>query len=139
VRGSEVMLSKPAEELRWLEDQQRLRKRRRGVLAAAAIACGTRLCGMLRDAERGHRPACRRDRIGRPRRLLVLDDTHPSMAGAAADTPWITCSLPAATPPSAMSMVAGVGDQTAASRREMNFAALRSLDAKAGGARVKSS
>ena len=77
----------PAEELRWLEYQQRLRKKRRGVLAAKSEPhVGTRL---WRDAARNGARAlgqavgslavgCRAD-------WLVLDDQHPSMAGAAAD------------------------------------------------------
>jgi formimidoylglutamate deiminase len=77
----------PAEELRWLEYQQRLRKRRRGVLAAKAEShVGTRL---WRDAAQngaralgqpvgGIAVGCRAD-------WLVLDDAHPAMAGVAAD------------------------------------------------------
>ena len=77
----------PAEELRWLEYQQRLRKKRRGVLAAKSEPhVGTRL---WRDAAQNGARAlgqavgsiavgCRAD-------WLVLDDRHPSMAGAAAD------------------------------------------------------
>jgi formimidoylglutamate deiminase len=73
----------PAEELRWLEYQQRLRKRRRGVLAAKTEShVGTRL---WRDAaQNGARAVgqpvgqiavgCRAD-------WLVLDAQHPSMAG----------------------------------------------------------
>jgi formimidoylglutamate deiminase len=73
----------PAEELRWLEYQQRLRKRRRGVLAAKTEShVGTRL---WRDAaQNGARAVgqpvgqiavgCRAD-------WLVLDPQHPSMAG----------------------------------------------------------
>jgi formimidoylglutamate deiminase len=87
--GSDSQCSvNPAEELRWLEYQQRLRKRRRGVLAAGGEShVGTRL---WRDAAR-----CGAAAIGQPAGAielgaradwLVLDDTHPSMAGAAADT-----------------------------------------------------
>jgi formimidoylglutamate deiminase len=77
----------PAEELRWLEYQQRLRKKRRGVLAAMGEShVGTRL---WRDAAGNGARAlgqpvgsiavgCRAD-------WLVLDAEHPSMAGAAAD------------------------------------------------------
>jgi formimidoylglutamate deiminase len=78
----------PAEELRWLEYQQRLRKRRRGVLAAKSEShVGTRL---WRDAALngaralGH--AVGRIAIGCRADWLVLDDQHPSMAGASADT-----------------------------------------------------
>jgi formimidoylglutamate deiminase len=77
----------PAEELRWLEYQQRLRKKRRGVLAAAAEPhVGTRL---WRDAAQHGAQA-----IGQPvgsievdRRAdwLVLDAAHPAMVGAAPD------------------------------------------------------
>jgi formimidoylglutamate deiminase len=77
----------PAEELRWLEYQQRLRKKRRGVLAAKTEShVGTRL---WRDAARNGALAlgqpvgsiavgCRAD-------WLVLDPQHPSMAGSGAD------------------------------------------------------
>jgi formimidoylglutamate deiminase len=87
--GSDSQCSvNPAEELRWLEYQQRLRKRRRGVLADRGEShVGTRL---WRDAAR-----CGAAAIGQPAGAielgaradwLVLDHTHPSMAGAAADT-----------------------------------------------------
>jgi formimidoylglutamate deiminase len=78
----------PAEELRWLEYQQRLRKKRRGVLATTAEPhVGTRL---WRDAaQQGARaigqPAGTIE-VGRRADWLVLDAAHPSMAGAAADT-----------------------------------------------------
>jgi len=77
----------PAEELRWLEYQQRLRKKRRGVLATKGEShVGTRL---WRDAAQngaralgqpvgGLAVGCRAD-------WLVLDDSHPAMAGVAAD------------------------------------------------------
>jgi formimidoylglutamate deiminase len=77
----------PAEELRWLEYQQRLRKKRRGVLAAKTEShVGTRL---WRDAAQNGARAlgqpvgsiavgCRAD-------WLVLDASHPSMAGVAAE------------------------------------------------------
>jgi formimidoylglutamate deiminase len=77
----------PAEELRWLEYQQRLRKKRRGVLAAKTEShVGTRL---WRDAAQNGARAlgqpvgsiavgCRAD-------WLVLDPQHPSMAGLSAD------------------------------------------------------
>jgi formimidoylglutamate deiminase len=77
----------PAEELRWLEYQQRLRKKRRGVLAAKNEShVGTRL---WRDAAQSGARAlgqpvgsiavgCRAD-------WLVLDAQHPSMAGASTD------------------------------------------------------
>jgi formimidoylglutamate deiminase len=77
----------PSEELRWLEYQQRLRKRRRGVLAAKTEShIGTRL---WRDAaQNGARAVgqpvgsiavgCRAD-------WLVLDAQHPAMAGTSTD------------------------------------------------------
>ena len=77
----------PAEELRWLEYQQRLRKKRRGVLAAKSEAhVGTRLwrAAALNGARALGQPVgsiavgCRAD-------WLVLDAQHPSMAGATAD------------------------------------------------------
>jgi formimidoylglutamate deiminase len=78
----------PAEELRWLEYQQRLRKKRRGVLAAKSEShVGTRLWrdAALNGARALGQPVgsiavgCRAD-------WLVLDDQHPSMAGASAHT-----------------------------------------------------
>jgi formimidoylglutamate deiminase len=78
----------PAEELRWLEYQQRLRKRRRAALAdRASPHVGTRL---WRDAaEHGARaigqPAGAIE-VGRRADWVVLEEEHPSMAGAAPDT-----------------------------------------------------
>jgi formimidoylglutamate deiminase len=77
----------PAEELRWLEYQQRLRKKRRGVLATKSEShVGTRLwreaaqsgARALGQPVGGIAVGCRAD-------WLVLDGRHPSMAGAAAD------------------------------------------------------
>jgi len=78
----------PAEELRWMEYQARLRKRRRGVLADAQEPhVGNRL---WRDAAR-HGAAA----LGQPAGViaagaradwLALDADHPSMAGARAAT-----------------------------------------------------
>jgi formimidoylglutamate deiminase len=86
--GSDSHVSQsPVEELRWLEYGQRLQQQRRniavaagqrdvaaflwqGALAGGAQAAGRRL-GRLT-------PGCRAD-------LLVLDDAHPNLAGAAAD------------------------------------------------------
>jgi formimidoylglutamate deiminase len=75
----------PAEELRWMEYQQRLRKRRRGVLAdAAETHVGTRL--WCHAAQAGS------DAIGRPAGVLgvgrradwvVLEAEHPRLAGGA--------------------------------------------------------
>jgi formimidoylglutamate deiminase len=78
----------PAEELRWLEYQQRLRKKRRGVLATAAEPhVGTRL---WRDAAQHGTQAIGQSggsiEVGRRADWLVLDTAHPSLAGAAADT-----------------------------------------------------
>jgi formimidoylglutamate deiminase len=78
----------PAEELRWLEYQQRLRKKRRGVLASGAEPhVGTRL---WRDAAQHGAHAIGQPagaiEVGRRADWLVLDATHPSMVGAAADT-----------------------------------------------------
>jgi formimidoylglutamate deiminase len=74
----------PAEELRWLEYQQRLRKRRRGVLADAAEShAGTRLWrdAALYGAQALGQPAGI-IAVGRRADWLVLDTEHPSMAGA---------------------------------------------------------
>jgi formimidoylglutamate deiminase len=78
----------PAEELRWLEYQQRLRKKRRVVLAAAREPhVGTRL--WRHAAEHGAaaigQPAGRLE-VGRRADWLVLDAEHPAIAGAAPDT-----------------------------------------------------
>ncbi len=77
----------PAEELRWLEYEQRLRLRRRGVLATAAEPhVGTRL---WRDAAIHGAQALGQPvgaiAVGRRADWLVLDREHPSLAGAAAD------------------------------------------------------
>lgn len=77
----------PAEELRWLEYQQRLRNRRRGVLATAAEPhVGTRLWreAALYGAEATGQPAGS-IAIGQRADWLVLNPDHPSMVGAAAD------------------------------------------------------
>jgi formimidoylglutamate deiminase len=78
----------PAEELRWMEYQQRLRKKRRGVLAGKAEShVGTRL---WRDAAQHGAQAIGQPAgmltIGQRADWLVLDAAHPSMAGAAAET-----------------------------------------------------
>lgn len=77
----------PAEELRWLEYQQRLRKRRRAVLAAPGEPhVGTRL---WRDAaQHGAQAIGQRAgaiAVGRRADWLVLDASHASLVGAAAD------------------------------------------------------
>ncbi len=77
----------PAEELRWLEYQQRLRKKRRGVLANQAYShVGTRLWvktaleGAFAIGQPGGKISlgCRAD-------WVVLDGNHPNMAGAQSD------------------------------------------------------
>jgi formimidoylglutamate deiminase len=78
----------PAEELRWLEYQQRLRKKRRVVLATAGEPhVGTRL---WRDAAVSGARAIGQPvgaiAIGCRADWLVLDVSHPAMAGAAPDT-----------------------------------------------------
>jgi formimidoylglutamate deiminase len=78
----------PSEELRWMEYQQRLRKKRRTVLADKLNShAGTRL---WRDAaQHGSRAIGQRAgaiAVGRRADWVVLDGTHPSMAGAAAGT-----------------------------------------------------
>jgi formimidoylglutamate deiminase len=75
----------PAEELRWMEYEQRLRKKRRGVLAdRTQTHVGTRL---WRDAARYGAQAIGQPvgeiAVGHRADWLVLDDAHPSMAGAA--------------------------------------------------------
>jgi formimidoylglutamate deiminase len=78
----------PAEELRWLEYQQRLRKKRRVVLATKGEShVGTRL---WRDAALNGAQAIGQQvgaiAVGRRADWLVLEASHPAMAGAAADT-----------------------------------------------------
>ena len=78
----------PAEELRWLEYQQRLKKRRRGVLADRDEAhVGTRL---WRDAAREGAASIGQPagaiEVGRRADWLALDAGHPSMAGVSAET-----------------------------------------------------
>jgi formimidoylglutamate deiminase len=77
----------PAEELRWLEYQQRLRRKRRGVLASATEShVGTRL---WRDAALHGAQAIGQAvgaiAVGRRADWLVLDRAHPTMAGSALD------------------------------------------------------
>jgi formimidoylglutamate deiminase len=78
----------PAEELRWLEYQQRLRKKRRGMLADAGEPhVGTRL---WRDAAQHGAQAIGQPagsiEVGRRADWVVLDADHPSMVGAAPDS-----------------------------------------------------
>ncbi len=83
--GSDSQISvSPAEELRWLEYQQRLAKRRRGVLATDGEPhVGTRL---WTEAARHGAQALGRDAgalaVGRLADLVVLDPAHPALAGA---------------------------------------------------------
>jgi formimidoylglutamate deiminase len=77
----------PAEELRWMEYQQRLHKKRRGVLIDKGEAhVGTRL---WRDAAQHGAQAIGSGAgtiaVGRRADWLALDAAHPSMAGAPAD------------------------------------------------------
>jgi len=83
--GSDSQASvSPAEELRWLEYQARLRKRRRAVLAdRSAPHVGERLWSAA--AEHGAaalgQPAGRLE-VGRRADWLVLERAHPALAGA---------------------------------------------------------
>ena len=75
----------PAEELRWLEYQQRLRKKRRGVLASKSEShVGTRLWrdAAMEGAQAIGQPSGSIE-VGRRADWLVLDAEHPSLAGAA--------------------------------------------------------
>lgn len=74
----------PAEELRWLEYQQRLRRRRRIVLATATEPhVGTRLwrAAAAHGAQALGQPVGE-IAVGRRADWIVLDGDHPSMAGA---------------------------------------------------------
>jgi formimidoylglutamate deiminase len=86
--GSDSQASvSPAEELRWLEYQQRLRRRRRAVLASRsephaggrlwreAARCGAQALGQNSGAIE----------VGRRADWLVLEREHPALAGAAQD------------------------------------------------------
>ena len=85
--GSDSQISvSPSEELRWLEYQQRLRKRRRGVLASEAEPhVGTRL---WRDSARYGAGAIGQPAgeiaVGKRADWLILDPSHPTMVGAGA-------------------------------------------------------
>jgi formimidoylglutamate deiminase len=77
----------PAEELRWLEYQQRLRKKRRAVLADKRDPhVGSRLWGEAarHGAQAIGQPAGTIE-VGRRADWLVLDGAHPSMAGSVPD------------------------------------------------------
>jgi formimidoylglutamate deiminase len=86
--GSDSQISvNPAEELRWLEYQQRLRRKRRGALATAEQPhVGTRL---WRDAALHGAQALGQPlgviAPGRRADWLVLDAAHPAMAAASPD------------------------------------------------------
>ena len=75
----------PAEELRWLEYQQRLRRRRRMVLATAEQPhTGTELwCAAAREGARALGQPVGAIAVGRRADWIALDPDHPSMAGAA--------------------------------------------------------
>jgi formimidoylglutamate deiminase len=75
----------PAEELRWMEYQARLRKRRRGVLAdRAETHVGTRLWReAAREGARAIGQPAGAIEVGARADWVVLDTAHPSMAGAA--------------------------------------------------------
>jgi formimidoylglutamate deiminase len=78
----------PAEELRWLEYQQRLRRRRRAALASNEEPhVGTRLWrdAALHGAQAIGQPAGE-IAVGRRADWLVLDGSHPAMAGTAGAT-----------------------------------------------------
>ena len=87
--GSDSQISvNPAEELRWLEYQQRLRKQQRGVLASPGEAhVGTRLWrdAALDGSQASGQPAGSIE-VGRRADWLVLDAEHPSLSGAAPDS-----------------------------------------------------
>jgi formimidoylglutamate deiminase len=78
----------PAEELRWMEYQARLRKRRRSVLADGSLShVGTRL---WRDAAEHGGGALGQPvgsiKVGARADWLVLDTAHPSMVGSSCET-----------------------------------------------------
>ena len=77
----------PAEELRWLEYQQRLRKKRRAVLADGRNPhVGTRLwCDAARHGAQALGQPAGAIEVGRRADWLVLDGAHPSMAGSATE------------------------------------------------------
>jgi len=77
----------PAEELRWMEYQARLRKRRRNVLADKTAAhVGTRLWShAASEGGRALGQPAGSIAVGSRADWLVLDPRHPSMAGAATE------------------------------------------------------
>jgi formimidoylglutamate deiminase len=76
-----------AEELRWMEYQARLRKRRRAVLADRNEAhVGTRLwTEAAREGARAIGQPAGAIEVGARADWVVLDGDHPSMVGTAAD------------------------------------------------------
>jgi formimidoylglutamate deiminase len=78
----------PAEELRWLEYQQRLKRHRRAVLASAEEPhVGARLwCAAARGGALALGQPIGAIEVGRRADWLVLDPAHPSLAGAAPDS-----------------------------------------------------
>jgi formimidoylglutamate deiminase len=78
----------PAEELRWLEYQQRLKKRRRGVLADKLEPhVGNRLWrDVARDGAQAIGQPAGALAVGLRADWLVLDREHPRMAGVSAET-----------------------------------------------------
>jgi formimidoylglutamate deiminase len=77
----------PAEELRWMEYQQRLRKKRRAVLADKRDShVGTRLwCDASQHGAQAIGQPAGAIEVGRRADWLVLDGAHPSMAGCVPD------------------------------------------------------
>jgi formimidoylglutamate deiminase len=77
----------PAEELRWLEYQQRLRRQRRVILATPSEPhVGTRLwCDAAVSGAQAIGQPVGSIAIGQRADWLVLDVSHPAMAGASAD------------------------------------------------------
>ncbi|HEX4240741.1 MAG TPA: formimidoylglutamate deiminase [Steroidobacteraceae bacterium] len=78
----------PAEELRWLEYQQRLRKKRRAVLSTRGDPhVGTRLwAGAARAGAVALGQPAGAIEVGKRADFLVLDREHPAMAGGADET-----------------------------------------------------
>jgi formimidoylglutamate deiminase len=78
----------PAEELRWLEYQQRLRKKRRGVLATREQPhVGTRLwSGAAQHGAEASRQPAGSIAVGRRADWVVLDPAHPALAGSTLGT-----------------------------------------------------
>ena len=74
----------PAEELRWLEYQQRLRRRARAVLATRPQRhVGTRLwCEAASAGAQALGQPVGSQQVGRRADWLVLDPSHPALAGA---------------------------------------------------------